>query len=1259
MGHDSSSRKPSLTAQQQAAITTRGVSVALSAGAGCGKTFVLTRRFLSHLGPETERPGVSHLVAITFTERAAREMRDRIRRECSVRLQSCEAAEVNYWLGIHRDLDSARITTIHSFCAALLRAHAVDARLDPQFALLDETTGGSFLRQTVEEALHDLLARQDPDCMELVYQLGLHSTRSILGMLVLNRFRIEFDFWRPFTPEQLAEHWQTIWRTHGFPITVQELAESEAVQTTLFLLRQHESSNAVMQERRRTLLALLPSLQADARSPEQFAETFEEIVAAAKVFGGGTAKSWSDALVYEQVKLALENLRKECAKTAKLLDLENQDTLPAARLGLHALQVSQKVCEVYERRKADAGVLDFDDLLLRTRNLLRDSPEVRRRAAASISLLMVDEFQDTDPVQAEIVRSLCGDELLSGKLFLVGDAKQSIYRFRRAEPQVFHDLRNSFPVEGQLPLSQNFRSQPEILNFVNCLFDGALSHGYEPLTPSFEQISPLPAIEFLLAVSDAQSQEESDNTAADRRRIEADWIARRIHQLLHDQVPRIRTRNPTTGEAELRCARQSDIVILLRAMSDVRYYEEALRNCDLEYYVVGGKAFYAQQEVHDLVNLCQCLDDVDNEISLVGVLRSPFFSLSDDSLLAVSTIGWSLADSLDCIVRDAQTDNAIAAKTAITENITDEANSGDEANTADAEPYCRTPPRQALSPLSETQREQVLRAARILDELRARKDTLPIAQLLTLAIARTGYDAALLAEFLGARKLANLRKLIDMARQFDRTGLFTLADFVDRLQDAVGDEAKESLAATHPESSNVIRLMTIHQSKGLEFPIVFVADMDRQSNNSTPQALFDTLLGPLVSVPEKFGDKAEHLGKALFRLLEKPQSYEEILRLLYVATTRAADYLVLSANMTSLDKPRHPWTALLARRFDLIEGVPRINPVTDLPEIPNAETACIPQIRTTLSRPEIELETTREARQLPLRDFRSAVEQTPPAPLPEMFRRFETDLSAPRQWSVSQLEVVDAELEVQRETANSAETADASKLVADLQVQGEETGTLGGVSGKDAELVGHLVHAVLERLDYAHPEEIPILLESCAYDLSADAVPAGVSSIAAGCVARFCNSPVFTDLHAAVCVHRELEFALRIPQGGDSAPEAEPIGVAGTIDCLYQRADGAWILVDYKTGRLGDLPTAFRKYGLQLGLYCLAIQQWQGRLPERVELVYLGCGAQRLMFRPTPEFCENVRERVLRAAPVLAARPAADSEEPPPEPVEPVAIMER
>ena len=505
---------------------------------------------------------------------------------------------------------------------------------------------------------------------------------------------------------------------------------------------------------------------------------------------------------------------------------------------------------------------------------------MRRRAADGLDLLMVDEFQDTDPVQADLVRLLCGDRLRDGKLFLVGDAKQSIYRFRKADPRVFATLRAELPEAGRLPLSTNFRSVPEVLRFVNHLFRTAIPD-YEPLQPSIEQRCSEPAVEFLFPTAD------EGELADDRRRREARWAARRIAELLRDGTPRIWDK----GAGALRPVRPGDVCLLFRAWDSTVPFEHALSELGLEYYLAGGKAFFAQQEVHDLGHLCRWLDDPADELSLAAVLRSPLFGLNDDMLLLLAS-GAGAAD-----------------RRPLYEGLAD-------------------PPR------LERQDEQARFAYRVLGELRAKKDRLPLAAVLTLAVERTGYDAALLCEHLGDRKLANLRKLIGLARGFDAAGPFTMTEFVAALKDAVQGGAGEQLAATHPEVSDVIRLMSVHQSKGLEFPVVVLTDGDSGGGAGRGGAAFHPVYGPVFTMPEddaaenESGDggkqkgKTPHPGRELHKLEEEREGRAESIRQFYVAATRAKDLLILAGCLPASGRLSGHWTKLLATRFDLDTGLP-------------------------------------------------------------------------------------------------------------------------------------------------------------------------------------------------------------------------------------------------------------------------------------------------------------------------------------------------
>ena len=782
-----------LTPQQQAAIETRDVSVALSAGAGCGKTFVLTERFLSHLQPTADADAAAQLgklIAITFTERAAREMRDRVRRKVRERLmQAADDGLAAYWLEILRRLESAQISTIHSFCGSLLRSQAVEAGLDPRFGILEPTEAAVLTAELIDDELRRRLAAADPAMLDLTTQYDLGGVRQMIGAALRERYRVDFEYWLRATPEELTARWQDYFATEVVPLLRRELVEMQAWRDLQQLIAEVPPPHPVLAER----CLVLAELMRRAVDENNLVPLCEAIFEHARIEKAGGKKDWAGL---EEAKYRYKNLLTEIRKSAeRIADRASFDATaarPAAVAVLQVLELTQSVAAALERRKRELARLDFDDLLLRARNLLC-SPQHRRlrqRLSLGVELLLVDECQDTDPLQADLIDALCGGEIALGKLFFVGDYKQSIYRFRRADPEVFRNLRGAVPTKGRLPLTLNFRSRPAILEFVNSLFGEAFGPDFEPLAASRGQATPPPAVEFLWA--SASSGESGDGAAGEAgedqlpaaaahsddveprgaetlRRIEADWIARRIKQIVDGDELMLEEKSEDGRPPTLRKVKNGDVAILFRALSNAAIYEAALERHGIKYYVVGGKAFYSQQEVFDLLNFLKALDSSCDEVALAGTLRSPFFSLRDEALLLLAQHEGGLSAGL-----------------------------------FSASPH---------PALDDEQRRRVAFAARTIAELREVKNRLPIAALLGEMLARTGYDAALTAEFLGTRKLANLRKLVDLARDFDQSGIFTLTDFIAQLAENVAKQPDESPAATHAEGSDVVRLMTIHQAK--------------------------------------------------------------------------------------------------------------------------------------------------------------------------------------------------------------------------------------------------------------------------------------------------------------------------------------------------------------------------------------------------------------------------------------------------------------
>jgi ATP-dependent helicase/nuclease subunit A len=858
-----------LTEQQRLAVVTRDVSVVLSSGAGCGKTHVLTERYLSHLRDDGAEVG--QIVAITFTDRAARQMRGRIRRAVQGHLRAAATEdEAATWARHLRALETAPISTIHAFCGTLLRQHAFDAGLDPQFDVLEEVLAVNVRDEAADDCLQRLLTAATEtadDLRQLVLLYGWRPAVEAVNFLLRSWDGSHWQRRLATTPGEIAAEWRREAREVLLPRYIDFLlAAKPAYARLLTLLERHPPKPGPMADNVRTLLDGLPRLAA----ATDLAAATEELAEAAKV-GSIGKKAWTDPDVYEAMKGAFEKFR----NGIRGLELERfadpgERLAEAALVGQRFLRVAGAVVHAYQERKRTLGLVDFQDLLLLTRDLLRDRADIRERLQDRYRFVLIDELQDTDPVQMELVEYLCGGGMTAGKLFAVGDSKQSIYRFRGAEVRLFQDLRRRVPHEGRQSLTENFRSQPAILDFANALFARRLVD-FEPLVPHEPQVNPGPCVEFLWS-----PWPEKENVAA-ARTTEAEWIAGRIAAMVAPGAERLvvdRDEKPP----RLRPVRPGDVVLLFRSMSSVHLYEAALRARGLHYYLVGGRAFFAQQEIYDILNLLRALENPQDAVSLAGTLRSPFCCVSDEALFVLARHPDGLWAGL-----------------------------GDESFDAR---------------LPADQHEPVARARRFLGRWRGLKDRLPIAGLLNAVFADSGFDAATQFESLGDRKLANLWKLLELARTFDRSGLFGLAEFIGRLGDLVRSQPREEQAATQPENADVVRLMSIHQAKGLEFPVVFVPDLAAIGRGpGRPFAAWDPDLGCVARPPnDEDGPPFPDLGWKLFEARGDLEDWHEDLRTLYVACTRARDYLVLSAALKDGYPAETNWTLALSERFDLGSG---------------------------------------------------------------------------------------------------------------------------------------------------------------------------------------------------------------------------------------------------------------------------------------------------------------------------------------------------
>lgn len=856
----------SLTDEQRGPLLMRKASVALAAGAGCGKTTVLTERFLSEIDGDEGR-ALRSLAVMTFTEKAARELRQRIRLRCRAKLAA--GADPAWWTTVLRALEAAPIGTFHEFCGRVLRGRAVAMGVDPEFAVLDDVVAGALREQAVGSAIRRLLAARDPDLIALAVPHTLRAVREMLESTLASRTPDEVDPACDLEPPEIVARWQAAWSRAARPAILSRLAPS--LRATRRVLESVVEAGPKLAQLRGEVMEALADVEDRGRDAD-----LARLREAAKVAGLRGKNDWPDPDVKEAVSRTFKALRDAVDGVLGRLAWDDAVTLESAAETARFARVAREARAEYDELKARRRGLDFADLIVLARDALRDlasppgepdeDPDAADVEPAAIDFVLVDEFQDTDEVQSDVLRLLAREGFCDGKMFVVGDAKQSIYRFRGAEPAIFGRWREEFHEHGRLRLSENFRTVPRIIDFVNALFADSFADPGAGPDPAAVRLAPRrpdhadePAVHFFWVPPDEPENpdEKAAKPSAQECRIrEADALARWLRNRLDAgwTVVDRDSRKPRKAHA-------GDVAILLRAMTDVWPYEQALADQGFEYHTIGGSAFYSQQEILDVVNLLSVIEDPLDDVALAGCLRSPFFALSDEGLYWLSRSSGGLARGLD---------------------LADQ-----------------------MANLSDRDRAQAERARMLLGRWRGLKDHVPMAELLSRAVDESGFSAALVCEFLGARKLANVRKLIETARDFDRRGGFGLADFVGRLRAFADDPPREEQATTTEEGSPSVRIMTVHQAKGLEFPIVILPDLNKNAGLKTGSLGFDRDLGlvlkprPAPAEPDDRPGAGESLGWLAHRAIEEREEREEALRLFYVATTRARDDLILSAGFAS------------------------------------------------------------------------------------------------------------------------------------------------------------------------------------------------------------------------------------------------------------------------------------------------------------------------------------------------------------------------
>ena len=845
-------------ADRERAVATFDRNIVVTAGAGTGKTTLLVDRLLHLLARNPEPLKITEVIALTFTNKAANEMKLRLRERLQSYLDSdisksaiteAEkkiAAEVTalirrYQLPkdelntrLHealRNIERAEIGTLHSFAATLLRLYPLEAGVDPQFREDD----GKQLEALFEEQWDLWLDRElaldsahADDWRSVLRKLNLDQIKTLAQSLSAESVELGRQLDKPGA--QTLARWLTNLAARAAAITERRPGD-----------RQNEKLA-------RAARAVIETFQQHGRIDD--ASLVEERALLEETPVNPNLKGWTEDDVAEARALA---------RTARGLGQVNEEL---TRLLWRLLT---PFAEHFRRFFVHEGFVSFDGLLTGARNLVRDHPRVREELKRKYRSILIDEFQDTDPVQYEILlylgerlgasaRNWRAVQLAPGKVFVVGDPKQSIYAFRRADIEAYLEVIEKI-IKAQdgadCRLTTNFRSHAGILKVVNGVF-GSLIQAQEGVQPPYIAIHPpqikmpgnagdLPApplakVSLRTIVTDA-----SELDAESARRLEGESLARWLKDeilakaMIHDQGNQV-------------LAQPKDIAILFRKLSDIHEYLEPFRRRNIRYVVEGERHFYAANEIIDAVNLLRAIDNPYDRLALVGVLRSPLGALSD-----------RLIYDLHC------------------------------QSLLDYRKASQLGKNQFPAALGELYRA----LARLHDETRL----LPVGEALSLIFSSLPVKLLAACYFHGEQAVANLDKLKQQAELLGREGLTTLKETIRQLQQRVLDVKEEGESVLAEESVDAVRIMSIHKAKGLEFPIVVLAGCHtgtdgRQGKNA--EALFDWSSG-LTGV--RIGQYWDLSGLYIAEKARR-RAAEEQKRVLYVAMTRPREHLIISCAPT-------------------------------------------------------------------------------------------------------------------------------------------------------------------------------------------------------------------------------------------------------------------------------------------------------------------------------------------------------------------------
>lgn len=1200
------------TNEQQAAIDSRGQTLLLSAAAGSGKTAVLVERIIRRLLDKEYPIDITELLVVTFTKAAAAEMRDRIGTALMKALSETKDPRVERQLAL---LPSAQISTLHAFCQHVIRKYFYTIDLDPAFSIAGEEELNLLRRQVLEDVF--LSYYEDDEKASILYPLADMFGSDRGDDILMDTVSRMYTYARSLA---WPEHWlKEAARAY-------DVAPDAVIDDMVWAGPIKDAVRRILEEDAHLYDGVLYHL----RQREAFAPACDTFVAEqAALRQAAQARSWNDLsrfvraidfprlkslrklsdddkAVWERCKKVRDDVKKDVIKTLQSVYfsatpeewLDGMRAMKPVMDGLVTLTLD--FAKAYGAAKKEKGWIDFSDLEHFCLQILLApdaSPEHPVPSAAAEELrsqyeeVFIDEYQDTNGVQELITRLVSGED----NRFMVGDIKQSIYRFRLADPTLFLEKYQSFSrdekaVQHCIDLGRNFRSVPVVLDAVNAVFSRAMTAEAAGMdygereklyagrqAPDDERWIGGP-VEVDIVPTPSDEEDDDGSTAFEK---ECRFIAGRIGELLASG------RMAARKDGTLEPLSYRHIVVLLRSMAgkaDVLI--QALQEGGIPSYAEQSGGYFAAVEVQVMLALLRCIDNPEQDLAMAAVLRSPLVGLDETALAGVRLAGdGTLWQNLPAFV--------------------------------------------ASLPDGVDEKEDLQQFMAAFDSWRTYSRRHGVAELLQRL-----YDDTAYVDFVGAMpggdvRQANLKALYDRAWQYEEAGfrgLFRYLQLMDKMKEDGLDLAPAKVVS---EKEDVVRIMSIHKSKGLEFPVVFVADMGKAFNrrDTQDQILFHNRLGIGLKQydPEWRISYPTLIWSGIAAQLRWEGTAEEE-RILYVAMTRARDQLILTGHSSHIDRDWQRWTSHLnpaqaKSYFDWVMPA-ALAPFgakadADYARPGAAWQDAVWQVRIAKAVPAGTVEEGAydgEPRLEALR--RGDLTGTPvPSWLDEQLSwqyAYPQAVRTAAKFSVSEVKRRYQELhsdELQDEAALSVPAAavippapgeDDAFAALPPWLAGEEA----AVSGAQR---GTALHKALQYITPAADQTTATLRrEIDAFVRQGLLSREEAKLVYVPVLAAFCQSDIGRRMAESPELHREYPFTVLLA-GGDPLPETETgeqILIQGVIDCLF-REDDAWILVDYKSDRLETADAFRRRYAVQLALYKRAVEQITHRPVEETYIYSL------------------------------------------------------